>query len=46
MSFVPDLSTIFLVLLAVVLFAVAAVKGEGRLGEAFKATAKLQRKKI
>ncbi|MDP6786700.1 MAG: permease [Rhodospirillales bacterium] len=41
MSFVPDLPTIFLVLLAVVLFAVAAVKGEGRLGEAFKATAKL-----
>ena len=41
MSFAPDLPTIFLWVLAAVLFGVAAVKGQGRLGEAFKATAKL-----
>ena len=43
MSFAPDLPTIFLMVLAAALFGVAAVKGEGRLGEAFKATAKLFR---
>ncbi|MDP7651137.1 MAG: hypothetical protein QGF38_05485 [Rhodospirillales bacterium] len=41
MSIAPDLPTVFLWVLAAVLFGVAVVKGEGRLGEAFKATSKL-----
>ncbi len=41
MSFAPDLPTIFLWVLAAVLLGVAVIKGEGRLGEAFKATGTL-----